>query len=403
MKEITIPIIPEVGIITLVPDEWDSPWQSRHHIVNQLRLYFPTVWVNPATEWRQLGKVWKSYLLRRQTQPSLRGLVVYHPEPWLPLLYRPRLLASIFLRQRLENARDLLRRCGCQNFILYLWRPGFASALTHCSYDLSCYHIDDEYSFSNTDLSIDEQEMKLLAGVDQVFVHSIGLFEKKGKINPHTTLIPNGVDYQLFAQIWKEPDDMAVIPRPRIGYTGVLKSTLDWDLLVSLVIQHPEWSFVFVGPQQLHREVAAAAAKLEQLPNAYFLGAKSLQDLATYPQHFDVCLMPYRRDSHSVKYGYPLKLHEYLAGGKPTIGSRLRSLEAFSNVVALVTTLDEWSHAITKALEPGANTNEWQKARQFVARQHDWRVLVLQIARALTDRLGNNFTARLREISETSL
>jgi glycosyltransferase involved in cell wall biosynthesis len=351
--------------------------------------------MNPAREWREILKNREALGAHDTDTAHPPGFTVYEPEFWLPKLYRPQRLADFTFQLRLKRARNLLVRRGCQKIILYVWRPEYAPALLSVPVDLSCYHIDDEYSFSDVDVPLDEAEGKLIAKVDQVFIHSPGLLEKKGRINPHTAFVPNGVDYEAYAKPAPEPPDLAPIPHPRIGYSGVLKRTLNWPLMHHLIEQHPGWSFVFVGRPSPHPEVASATQELANRRNVYFLGAKSAQDLAVYPQHFDVCIMPYRLNSHMMKYGYPLKLHEYLASGRPTVGSPIRTLREFNNVVSLANTPDEWSVAIARALGPEANTAGRRATRQAVAQRHDWDLLVLQVARTMAQRLGQEFAERL--------
>jgi len=127
---------------------------------------------------------------------------------------------------------------------------------------------------------------------------------------------------------------LARIPRPRIGYTGYIKKQLDWQLLRHLTAQHPKWHFVFVGPKSPHPEISTILEEVAGRPNVHFLGAKTTQELAAYPQHFDVCIMPYRVNDYT-KYIYPLKLHEYLASGRPVVATPIRSLEEYCNVLTL--------------------------------------------------------------------
>jgi glycosyltransferase involved in cell wall biosynthesis len=213
--------------------------------------------------------------------------------------------------------------------------------------------------------------------------------QKRGKYNPHTEFLPMGVDYQKFSTPVPEPDDMRDIPWPRIGYMGHLKRMLDWPLLLDLSTAHPEWSFVFVGPKGPHPDIDALLDKMSLLPNVHFLGGKPTKSLGAYPQHFDVCLMPYMIDDYT-RYVYPLKMHEYLAGGKPVVSSPIRSVEDFKHVIALARTREEWSHAIQDALSAGENTPEQRVRRQRVARDYDWDGLVAKIVRAITDGLGMN-------------
>lgn len=379
------PLVPDVGVVCLVPDRWSEYWQPRHQILKRLGRYFHVVWVNPA---RELGDV---LTLRRSTscdQPArYPGFTVYCPEMWLPVLYRPQYLADFVFRQRLKHACDLLEKRGVHKKVLYIWRPDFARAVDLVPFDISCYHIDDEYSFSTLERPIRETEKELLSKVTQVFVHSPGLMEKKGKFNRYTEMIPNGVDFGIYSREWDEPADLAPIPRPRIGYTGYLKKYLDWPLLQRLSEEHPEWSFVFVGPVSPHVEVNAPIEVLRRRSNVYFLGAKASEELPSYTQHFDVCTMPYLANDYT-KYIYPLKLHEYLASGQPTVGTRIRSLEDFSQVVPLAVTTDEWSTQLSLALQPEFSTAAWRESRRAVASRHDWQLLVARIARIFLERLG---------------
>jgi glycosyltransferase involved in cell wall biosynthesis len=166
-----------------------------------------------------------------------------------------------------------------------------------------------------------------------------------------------------------------------------VKKQLDWPLITKLVENNPTWQFVFVGNHDSAPETSSAVALLESRDNAHFLGSKTVWELAAYPQHFDVCAMPYRRDDYT-KFIYPMKLHEYLASGRPVVGTRIQSLEEFGRLVALVERDDEWRDAIERALAPEGRTEESAERRRSVAREHDWTLQAERVARAMLDRLG---------------
>ncbi len=392
------PLLPDVGILSLGPDNWSDLWQPRHQIMSRLSRYYHVVWMNPARDVRSTLKHHRTSGAR--SIDKYPGLTVFTPPAWLPLLYRSQSLADFTFRSRLKRASDQLGRLGVSKKILYMWRPNFLPALGLEGFDASCYHVDDEYTFSDVEMPIDKAEERLLSGVSQVFVHSPGLLERKGGFNPNTQMVTNGVDFQAYSRPHEEPADLAAIPHPRIGYTGWLKRHLDWQLLLQLSERHPDWSFVLVGPTSPHREIQALLEEMKRRRNVYFLGPKPTDVLPKYPQHFDVCLMPYAINDYT-KYIYPLKLHEYLAAGRPTVGTRIRTLESFSPLVSLAIGADDWSEAVTQALRSEANTPQRIRERQSLARQHDWDVLVRQVAYTIARRLGPEYIDRFESIQES--
>jgi hypothetical protein len=224
-NDLSCPYFADVGIIALVPDVWGGPWQPRHQILTRLSRYFSVVWCNPPWYWR---KLWRRYRRQRRRidygSAIVPGLTIYHPERWLPAIGQPAVLARLTMRERLLRARRLLHNRGCRTTILYIWRPSYGLALDVMACDLSCYHIDDEYTLSPAvEKPIEEREARLISRVDQVFIHSPALLEKKGKLNPQTTFVPNGVDYHAYATPHGEPADLKPIPHPRMGYVGIVK------------------------------------------------------------------------------------------------------------------------------------------------------------------------------------
>ena len=97
--------------------------------------------------------------------------------------------------------------------------------------------------------------------------------------------------------------------------------------------------------------------------------------------------MPYRVDDYT-RYIYPLKMHEYLASGKPVVSAAICSVEEFGEVIAIAKTPEEWSSAIARALSSEENAPSRCAQRQRVAREHDWDLLVDRIASTIARRLG---------------
>jgi len=395
-----MPLLPEVGLLAMPYHNFGTNWMTPHHVLTRLASYFQVIWLEPPHHWRETHDLKNRRAaideLVRKLPESFR---VYVPEPWLPDVYRLSWLRDLLLCARVRRGWRQLDRLGCRSHVLYLWHPQYEAALAARRRDLSLYHIEDEYSFLPEPPPMDARELRLIREVDHVFVHSPQLMERKGWINPNTTFIPNGVDYTLYSTPVPEPHDIAQIPHPRIGYTGHLKTQLDWRLLRELAVRHPNWSFVFVGSRLfLTGEDRLILDEMAQLKNVHLLGGKTVKELAAYPQHFDACIMPYVINGYTQNI-YPLKLHEYLASGRPVIGSPIRSLKDFSEVVALASTVDEWSSALANALVVPATSPEAVTARREMAKKNDWSELTYRIAKTIAERLNPKLAARIEKIT----
>ena len=381
--------LPRAGVIALVPDEWGMHWMGRHDTLTRLARHFPTVWVNPARGWRE---AWlpshAAAAPHSEPGPDTPNFLVYEASRWLPRIHRPSTAARFLERRRLLRARRLLRDRGCKQIVLYLWRPEFAPALDLLLHDVSCYAIEDEYTFSAVGLPIDPLEAALIARVDQVFISSKAMFERKGSINRHTLCVPNGVDYAAYTAPTEEPSDLRGIPHPRIGYIGWIKEQLDLPLVLTLARRHPAWSFVLVGPTRASGEDAIILEALRHLPNVDVLGVRPHSVLPAYFQHVDVTIMPYRLTGYT-EYIDPMKLPQGLATGRPVVSAPIRAAKSFPDVVAIAATPDEWSAAIESALAPSAMSPSRISARRAVAKAHDWDGLVDRIAREISARLAS--------------
>ena len=118
---------------------------------------------------------------------------------------------------------------------------------------------------------------------------------------------------------------------------------------------------------------------LKTRPNAFFLGSKPREELPSYIKGADVCLMCYRMDGWAY-YVYPLKLHEYLASGKPVVGTDLMSLREFDGIIRIATTQGEWLEAIQAALVEKDSLLEERRVQVAFENRLEARIAIIEKA-----------------------
>jgi glycosyltransferase involved in cell wall biosynthesis len=378
----------EIGVIALVPDQWRTDMTTtRHHVMSRLAKRCPSVWLEPQVYWNDYIRNPRLIAVRRKYEVT-SGLTVWPSSVLSPGFSRPAFLAAYLDRHRFLAARRYLLRRGAKKIIMYVWRPDFARFVDNAQYDACVYHIDDEYSFSEVEVATSEIEARLIQRSDAVIVHSEALLEKKRPHNAQMVVISNGVDFKAFSTPQKEPEDMRVIPKPRIGYVGMIKRQMNLELLLEVAQKRPAWSFVFVGPAVYLGHSAAALDRLKELPNCYFLGARDVQALPAYMQSLDVCLLTYLMNDYT-KYINPLKIYEYLAAGRPIVGSPIRAVVAHGETVLTASDSGGLVSHIEASLLSTDDENAARERRRVYASQYDWDVIVDKILNVMRSALSN--------------
>lgn len=160
---------------------------------------------------------------------------------------------------------------------------------------------------------------------DFVTASAPDLVERAVSLGAQATLIPNGVNRDLFGPTADQrPADLPETDGPVLGYCGSLYGDwFDWEALRAVAEAFPDATVVIIGDA---RGIDRALP-----PNVFFLGLKAQDDLPAYVQRFTVGLLPFHltETTHAVS---PLKVYEYLASGVPVAAPPLRALESLDGV-----------------------------------------------------------------------
>ena len=127
------------------------------------------------------------------------------------------------------------------------------------------------------------------------------------------------------------------VPRPRLGFFGVIDERFDVPLLAAAADARPDWQFVMVGPV-----VKIDPAALPRRPNVHYLGQQCTGELPAFLAGWDVALLPFARND-STKYISPTKTLEYMAAGKPIVSTPIADVaEPYGDMVGLGDTPEEF-------------------------------------------------------------
>jgi glycosyltransferase involved in cell wall biosynthesis len=289
---------------------------------------------------------------------------------------------------RAQQIRRALTKLRFGPLALFLWHPMFAGMLGSFDEQVSCYYVYDHFAgFVEAGADkhrLEEDEEKLLRGVDIVFTAGAGLWAAKNKYG-NAINVPNGVDYEFFSQALSQdlpvPKDLTAIPEPRLGYIGNINEKVDFEILQFLANEREEWSIVLVGADRVRTPDGRNRFEaLRRSPNVHFLGPKPQAEIPGYLRAMNVCLIPYCMSGWSY-FGCPLKLHEYLAAGKPVVASPLPSICAFGQVISTPSELGGWITEVERSL--AANTAHMISQRLEVARANGWDKRIAEIESAI--------------------
>ena len=240
--------------------------------------------------------------------------------PWLPEGTPERAREGI--QRRL--LRRLMRERAVRPQVLWFYTPMMLPLAEGLSAPLVVYDCMDELSgFHGAPPELLEREAELFRRADVVFTGGHSLYQAKRSKHPNVHPFPSSVDAEHFARArtaQPDPEDQAGLPRPRLGFFGVIDERMDLGLVAGLANARPDWQIVMMGPV-----VKIDPATLPQRPNLHWLGGKQYGELPSYLAGWDVAIMPFARNA-STEFISPTKTLEYLAAGKPVVSTAIRDV-----------------------------------------------------------------------------
>jgi glycosyltransferase involved in cell wall biosynthesis len=376
-------------------DDWASHVTSAHHIARQLAKTNPVLYVNgmgtrsPRLSIydlrRTLGKI------KQWVSPHGRGAQTGLPNgdvcsPFVIPFNSISVVRKCNQRTLRRSVGQLLRKHDLEAPILLVAHPSGAEVVGAIGERLLIYLVMDEYQeMPGVDRDyLHALERILLAEADLIFATSTELQRRKSGKKAPAFFLPHGVDFEHFHSAVDSlvPEEMKNLPRPLIGMYGTLAPWVDSDLLVQVARAFPKASVVLIGPR-------TNFPLPENVPNLHWLGPRPYADLPRYAAHFDVGLIPFRRNELTA-YVNPLKLLEYLALGLPVVSTPLPDIARFADHIYIAERPEDFVSKIKLALVDRAPTRRQQRLE--LAAREGWetrvRTLLEHVERVLDSQLA---------------
>ena len=372
-------------------ENWDEIWRRNQFLCAELSERHPDMHILFVALPRNVSHGIRhgrfDELLRTATYspPGFPDITVTHPLKLFPdSLPMGQAANELMFRRHVRAVANSLRM---RDPVLWL-NPQSAVHMVGCMDEsIVVYDITDDWTtFTQSPRlrrRIVRQDSRLCRQADQVIVCSQRLYELKQSLVPAARLhlIPNGVHVEHYRKVLDRSAPMTSIarawPRPVMGYTGTIHpDRIDTELVRRLALAPGIRSVVLVGPNHLR----AAEMELLQLPNVFMPGPVPYARIPEVMRAFDVCIVPHRVTPFTESLN-PLKLWEYLAGGKPIVSTAVAGFREYPHLVSIAQTPEQFIAASLEALHEERGLAD---ARRAEARKHSWQNRVDLIEQVLS-------------------
>jgi glycosyltransferase involved in cell wall biosynthesis len=358
---------------------WNFVFQRPQHLMSRFAREMNVIyWEEPV----EIGPRETAYLQVREANDADNvRIIVPHLPQGMPEDAREAALSRL-LDAHVASIRGPL--------ISWYYTPMMLPFSRHLEADVTVFDAMDELSkFKFAPTKLLELEQELIDRADVLFTGGSSLFEAKKDRHDNVHCFPSSVDRVHFLKARArqfDPSDQEDLPRPRLGFYGVIDERFDIDLLDRIAEMRPDWSFVMVGPI-----VKISEEDLPKRHNIHYLGGKTYAELPPYLSGWDVALMPFAMNE-STQFISPTKTPEYLAGGKPVVSTPIKDVvRHYGHLegVKIASTAEEFVTACEEALDLSHQDNkDWLAEADLMLSATSWDTTQARMAGLVADVLG---------------
>jgi len=308
--------------------DWTGDPLSKTHLMRVLSKENRILWINAianrmptasSKDFSRIVKKLKSFTEAvKEVEPNIHVL-----NPLAIPAYGTEAVRKFNQKFLISQVKKAMRKLNFQNPINMVFNPAAGLLAGKLGESELIYYCVDEYTaFTGAATGLREIEEDLFRKSDLVIVSAEKLFETKQHFNKNTFVIRHGTDWRHFRtaldSATKIPDEIANLPKPIIGFHGLLADWVDFDLIKKTAEHFSQGSVVLIGKITVDAEKKIKI--LDGVKNIHFLGRKPYAELPAYCKGFDVALNPFEINELTLAAN-PLKVREYLAAGLQTVST----------------------------------------------------------------------------------
>ncbi len=268
--------------------------------------------------------------------------------------------------EALQELRRIYRIDEALNFVMISSWGNVAFATGQQWGWQTVYDCMDEWAtFPGIKPALLEMELELVRKSDLIVVTAQRLFDKWKKYNRPIVLARNAVDYNFYQQRCQPNNLLPESKNPVIGYYGAIANWFDVELMSYVATQRPQYTFILLGGI-----FDTDVSSLQVLPNVNLTGNQPYETMPQYLYHFDAAIIPFKINAVTEATD-PVKLYEYLSGGKPVVAVAMPELQNYRDQIYIADDREDFLDKLDRALlEDNAKLAAQRRA---LAKQHTWK------------------------------
>ncbi|MFL6375495.1 MAG: glycosyltransferase [Pyrinomonadaceae bacterium] len=378
--------------------DWTGDPLSKTHLIRVLSRENRVLWVNsianrmPTTSSKDVSRIFKKVASFaepvREVEPNIFVL-----NPLAVPAYGSDAMVAFNRHFLVRQVKSAMRKLGFADVVNIIFNPAAGMVAGKLGERELIYYCVDEYTaFTGATVGLKRIEDDLFRRADLVVVSAEKLLESKRHLNANTHLIRHGTDWDHFRKAIDAdttvPAVIADLPRPIIGFHGLLADWIDYELIKKVAEHFSHGSVVLIGKTNV--DAAQRIKLLDGVTNIHLLGRKPYAELPAYCRGFDVALNPFAINELTLAAN-PLKVREYLAAGLPVVSTDIPEVHVLEDVL-VGTDHDDFIAKIEQALitpKPREQVSDRIRQESWEAKVEELRDLCAKSQRSLRGDLVN--------------